>query len=120
MTLAREDMINENEIGTYHIINGCVRHCWLLENPDDPERDYSHRKKWFYDTLEKFADIFCIDIDGYAIMSNHYHLILTNRPDLRDKLSHEEMATRWLMLHPTGAAKREKRSRPNQEEVSTF
>ncbi|PCJ51310.1 MAG: hypothetical protein COA79_26605 [Planctomycetota bacterium] len=120
MTIARKDLINENEVGTYHITNRCVRHCWLLENPHDPDRDYSHRKKWFYDALEKFADIFCIDIGGYAIMSNHYHLVLRNRPDLREKLSDNDLAFRWLSLHPTAESKREKRSKPTKLEISIF
>ena len=45
-------------------------------------RDYAHRKEWIRERLEELAAVFAIDICGYAVMSNHIHLVLRVRPDL--------------------------------------
>jgi hypothetical protein len=38
--------------------------------------DYSHRKAWVLERLQILSDVFAIDICAYAVMSNHYHLVL--------------------------------------------
>jgi len=50
--------------------------------------------------IQHLARIFAIDVCGYAIMSNHLHLVLRNRPDLAAGWNHEELARRWLALFP--------------------
>jgi len=61
---------------------------------------YEHRKNWIQERLTALADIFTIEIGGYAIMSNHYHLNVKTRPDLTEKLSDREIAHRWFLLFP--------------------
>jgi hypothetical protein len=39
-------------------------------------RDYSHRKAWVLEPLAELSSIFSIDLCAYAVMSNHYHLVL--------------------------------------------
>ncbi len=36
----------------------------------------------------------------YAIMSNHLHVVLRNRPDVVETWSDEEVALRWLQIFP--------------------
>jgi REP element-mobilizing transposase RayT len=52
------------------------------------------------DRLVDLCHIFTIEICGYAVMSNHLHLILRNRPDLQGHLSEREVAERWRRLYP--------------------
>jgi hypothetical protein len=35
-----------------------------------------HRKQWIEDELLRLSEIFAIDLTAYAILSNHYHVIL--------------------------------------------
>jgi hypothetical protein len=50
--------------------------------------------------MEALASVFGIDVLSYAIMSNHMHLILRNRPDVVIVWSDEEVALRWLRVFP--------------------
>src|SRR3546814_6858788 len=36
----------------------------------------SYRKPWFLKRLKLLGETFAIDIPAYAVMSNHYHLVL--------------------------------------------
>lgn len=70
---------------------------------DDPltGRNYDHRKRWLENKLEVHAAYFGIDLLGYAIMSNHFHLVLRSRPDVVRTWEDDEVARRWCMLCPT-------------------
>ena len=68
-------------------------------------------------TIKSAAKIFMIEIYAYAIMCNHYHLILNNRPDLANALTIEEVAERWLMIHPTSFMRSTKLSKPRPEDI---
>jgi hypothetical protein len=46
------------------------------------------------------AGLFGIDVCSYAIMSNHLHLVLRNRPDSVELWSDAEVALRWRKLFP--------------------
>jgi hypothetical protein len=50
--------------------------------------------------MEKLASVFGIDVLTYAIMSNHLHLVLRNRPDIVETWSDKEVALRWLQIFP--------------------
>ena len=41
------------------------------------------------------------EVCGYAIMSNHLHLVLRNRPDSVEQWSDAEVALRWRKLFRT-------------------
>lgn len=120
MTNARKDFMQANQRGTFHLYARCVRQCFLLGNDEESGKDYSARKEWIPQRLRALRKTFLIDIYAYSVMSNHYHLILNNRPDLVNKLSSEEIATRWLLLHPTTAMRSEKRKKPTATEVAEF
>jgi hypothetical protein len=63
-------------------------------------RDFSHRKAWLLERLRHLATIFAIEVCAYAIMENHYHVVLRTRPDIVALWSAREVATRWLTLFP--------------------
>ncbi len=99
MTIARKEIINHGEIGVYHCISRCVRRAWLCGKDVYTGKDYSHRKGWIEKRLEHLSNNFTIGVCGYAIMTNHIHLILQNRPDLAADLSDREIAVRWLSIY---------------------
>lgn len=85
MGYARQSQICLNETPYYHVISRCVRRAWLWGYDAYARRDYSHRKAWVIERLERSSSIFAIDICAYAVMSNHYHLVLhVNRNRSRD------------------------------------
>ena len=63
-------------------------------------KNFDHRKVWIQERLAFLAGQFSIDICSIAIMSNHIHLVVRNRPDIAGQLSDEEVARRWWNLFP--------------------
>jgi len=51
-----------------------VRRGYLCGTVDD--HSYKHRRDWITDRIKQLSAAFCIDITAYAVMSNHYHVVL--------------------------------------------
>ena len=60
----------------YHCISRVVRKDFLCSFDRSTQQEYEHRRQWVLDRLAEMDSVFCIDICAYAIMSNHYHLVL--------------------------------------------
>jgi hypothetical protein len=61
---------------------------------DEKGRSFDHRKTWLVERIKFLAGVFAIDIAAYAVMSNHYHLVLHGRkghPFLNWQLSQSEL-----------------------------
>ncbi len=96
----RSDQFVPQEVCIVHAIQRCVRRAFLAGVDSVTGIDYSHRKEIVRRRLETLASVFAIDVLAYAIMSNHFHVVLRNRPDIVDQLSDEEVAEKWLRLYP--------------------
>jgi len=51
------------------------------------------------DRLAEIEAVFCIDVCTYAIMSNHYHLVLYINKKKVDSLSDQEVIERWRRIY---------------------
>ncbi len=98
--VARADVFDPLEISVFHCINRCVRRCFLCGRDPLTGQDYEHRKAWIEGRLRRAAGCFGIDVLGFAVMANHFHVILRNRPDVIAAWSDEEVARRWWRLCP--------------------
>jgi putative transposase len=96
MGYPRARLVDPNRSGYYHCISRCVRRAFLCGD------QYNHRRQWLEDRLTELLDVFAIDACGYAIMSNHLHLILKTNPDAARQWSPLEVARRWTRLFPRG------------------
>jgi REP element-mobilizing transposase RayT len=95
---ARSQIVVENVVGVYHCITRCVRRAFLCGDDRYSGKNYDHRKKFIRRRLQELASVFGIDICGYAVMSNHLHVVLRVRPDLAQEWSDDEVALRWRLL----------------------
>jgi REP element-mobilizing transposase RayT len=50
------------------------------------------------DRIRLLSSLFAIDVCAYAVMSNHYHLVLKVCPEQLNDLSDEEIMDRWCAL----------------------
>ena len=94
----RRDVIDETEVGAYHVWSRTVRRAFLTGVDPQTGVDYSYRKELIERRLEALASVFAIDCCDFTVLDNHLHLILRNRPDIVAGWSDEEVARRWLRL----------------------
>lgn len=112
----RVEEFQPSEVGIVHVVQRCVRRAWLTGVDEKSGKDFSHRREWIRRRLEALASVFGIDVLTYAIMSNHMHLILRNRPDVVAKWTDQEVAIRWLRVFP-GRRLEEHLAEPTESDV---
>jgi REP element-mobilizing transposase RayT len=120
MGLPRSQYVHDGQEGVYHCFSRCVRRAFLCGSDPHTGRDFSHRKAWIVDRLRLLSAVFAIEVIAYAIMENHYHLILRTRPDLVLLWSDYEVASRWLTLFPLLRMPRGPALPPLQEQISAL
>ena len=98
MTRARRTLISPADTPYYHFIGRCVRRAFLCGRDAFSGRNYEHRKAWIADRLAQLARVFTIDVCAYAVMSNHYHLVVKLDPERAGELSDDEVLARWEQL----------------------
>ena len=98
MTYARAHLVDSQNGGFYHCISRCVRRGWLCGMDAISGKSFEHRRTWIESRILHLADIFSIDVFAYAVMSNHYHLVLDVQPQQVALWSDEEVVQRWLRL----------------------
>jgi len=98
MTSARRQLIDANATPFYHVINRCVRRAFLCGEDKLTGRSYEHRRGWIVDKIKALSAIFCIDICAYAVMSNHYHLVLKIDVDKAKSLTQKDIISRWCQI----------------------
>jgi REP element-mobilizing transposase RayT len=101
MGYARKNLICLNDTPYYHVMSRCVRRAWLCGFDTYTQRDYSHRKAWVIDRLTRLASVFAIDVCAYAVMSNHYHLVLHVDRKRAQGWSDQEVIDRWTRVFRT-------------------
>ena len=98
MTKARQEQVSLEDTPYYHCVVRCVRRAFLCGDDYLSGKNYDHRKKWMVDKLKQLSSIFAIDICAYAVMSNHYHVVLHVDIDKVESWSAEEVIERWQQL----------------------
>jgi hypothetical protein len=97
---SRGEVFDPYSVGTYHVFNRVVRRSLLFGKDPISGNDYTHRKLIVLNRLRSLSHHFSIDVFAFAIMSNHFHLIVRNRPDVANNLGDREVVIRWLMICP--------------------
>ncbi|MFC3195960.1 transposase, partial [Marinicella sediminis] len=87
MGLARKYQICVEQTPYYHVVSRCVRRAFLCGDDHASGRSFEHRRKWVVERMKYLAKLFSIDICAYAVMSNHFHIVLkvNNNADWSDK-----------------------------------
>lgn len=98
MTCARKALVSLNDTPYYHVVARCVRRAWLWGVDEYAGRDYSYRKRWVLERLAQLTSIFTIEVCAYAVMSNHYHLVIHVDQHSAKQLTREEVVERWTQM----------------------
>jgi REP element-mobilizing transposase RayT len=98
MTIARSQQIDLSVTPYYHCVNRCVRRAFLCGEDSLTGNNYEHRREWISNKIKSLAEVFAIDVAAYAVMSNHYHIVLRIDQEGAEALSSLEVIERWNEL----------------------
>ena len=103
MTLPRSSLVSLSSTPYYHCIGRCVRRAFLCGLDQYSGRSFEHRRGWIVERLALLSSVFALDVAAYAVMSNHYHVVVRVDPDQVASWSVDEVLARWTQLfngHP--------------------
>jgi REP element-mobilizing transposase RayT len=82
----------------YHCISRCIRRAFLCGSDPLTGFNFEHRRQWIVDRIKQVCSVFAVDLCAYAIMSNHYHIVVKINPARVADWTDEEVARRWLQI----------------------
>ncbi len=103
MPKPRKAMVSLDATPYYHCVSRCVRRAFLCGEDDHSGQNYEHRRAWIEERLLFQSQVFALDICAYAVMSNHYHVVLHVDTAQAESWSEPEVIERWHRLfagHP--------------------
>ncbi|WP_227501121.1 transposase [Marinobacter sp. C1S70] len=99
MPKARAQLVSVSDTPFYHVVSRCVRRTFLCGQDRATGRCYEHRRGWIEERIRLLASVFAVDVASYAVMSNHYHLVVKLSPDDVEPWSIDEVLARWCSLY---------------------
>lgn len=99
MTRSRTSLVSINDTPYYHCIGRCVRQYFLCGTDPVSGKSFDHRKQTILERLALLSEVFAIDLCAYALMSNHYHLVLRLAPNRAEAWSAREVVERWRRIY---------------------
>lgn len=107
MTIARKERVCLDATPYYHCISRCVRRAYLCGTDRESGKNYAHRKQWIVDRIKHLSTIMAIDICAYAVMSNHYHIVLHVDRTRALSWTDAEVVSRWNLLFSKGLGEKQ-------------
>ena len=98
MTRPRSSLVSLSDTPWYHVVNRCVRRAFLCGQDAGTGLNFDHRRGWIETRIRELASVFTIDVAAYAVMSNHYHVVLRVDQARAVALDDEAVLRRWTQL----------------------
>lgn len=94
MPIPRAHQVDLDVTTYYHCISRCVRRAFLCGRDRYSGKNFDHRKQWLVDRLRFLSNVFAVDVCAYAVMSNHFHLVVRVDRDRATAWSDREVIRR--------------------------
>jgi REP element-mobilizing transposase RayT len=98
MTSPRSMLVSLEDTPWYHCVSRCVRRAFLCGEDRLTGMNFDHRRGWIAERIKQLAGVFAIDVAAYAVMSNHYHIVMCIDSERSLGWSLEEVLERWTQL----------------------
>ena len=98
MPQPRNRQVSLDDTPYYHCISRCVRRAFLCGKDARTGFDFEHRRQWIVDRIKLLCSVFAVDLCAYAVMSNHYHIVIRINQDQAIAWSDREVAERWMQV----------------------
>ncbi|ARU55659.1 hypothetical protein OLMES_1584 [Oleiphilus messinensis] len=98
MTVPRDRLVSLADTLYYHIVSRCVRRTFLCGADHQTGQSFEHRRQWIEDRIRSLSSLFTVDICAYAVMSNHYHLVIKLNPNEALDWSQDDVLARWCSV----------------------
>ena len=99
MTRPRSTLVSVADTPYYHCIGRCVRRAYLCGEDVVTGKSFAHRRQWMRERLKLLTETFAIELCSYALMSNHYHLVVRIDEKRVEQWSAREIVERWTQLY---------------------
>jgi REP element-mobilizing transposase RayT len=99
MPKPRKSQVSLDATPYYHCVSRCVRRAFLCGEDHQSGKSFEHRRGWIEARIKVLAEIFAIDVCAYAVMSNHYHIVLHVDAEQADAWGDDEVIQRWKRLY---------------------
>ncbi|MCW8194507.1 transposase [Proteobacteria bacterium 005FR1] len=98
MTRARRELVSLEDTPYYHCTTRCVRRAFLCGTDYSTGNCFEHRRGWISRRIKELAAVFTIDVAAYAVMSNHYHVVVRVDREAAEALTRDQVIERWQHL----------------------
>ena len=99
MATPRKQQISLVDTPYYHCVARCVRRAFLCGEDALSGQSYEHRRGWVEDKLHFLSQVFAMEVCAYAVMCNHYHVVLFVDEAKAKQWHISEVLERWHRLH---------------------